>query len=172
MMQTDVLYSRITESGWIISTPCRVKGVRLRNAATGVGRVFLFDTTIAPVTATYGQSTTTVTVTKASHGLNTGDTVSIGYSLDASNKAATSGTYTITRVDANTFTIIDLNSFTVSASTACYYVTGNNRWLWVQGIASGDIYNNFELFPGQGLRAKNKVYAIVNTIISVSVFYG
>ena len=79
-MQTDVKQSRLTQTGWIVSQPCRVKGVSLRNSTAAVGRAFLFDTNTTPVTASYGQSTTTVTVTSTAHGLSTGDTVSIGYS--------------------------------------------------------------------------------------------
>jgi len=171
-MQYDVQEARLTQSGWIVSVPCRIKGVNMRNAASGVGRVFFFDTDTTPVTASYGQSGTTVTVTKTAHGLNTGDTVSIGYSLDGSNKAATCGTYTITKTGADTFTITDPNSFTVSSATVCYYVTGNNRWIFVRGVAEGDIYNNYEIIPGEGLRAKQKVYAVISNIISTSVFYG
>jgi len=171
-MQTDVLQSRLTNSGWIVQNACRVKGVSLRNAATGTGRVFLFDTNTIPVTASYGRSGTTVTVTKTAHGLQTGNTVSFGYSLDASNRAATNGSYTITVVDADTFTVTDYNTGTVTASTSCYYVTGDSRWLWVRGIADGDIYNNYELLPGQGIRAKQRVYAVISNIISTSVFYG
>ena len=171
-MQTDILQSRLTQSGWIVQSACRIKGVSLRNAATGVGRVFLFDTDTTPVTAAYGRSGYTVTVTKTAHGLQTGDTVSLGFSLDGSNRSATCGTYQITRVDADTFTLTDYNTGTVSTSTACYYVTGNNRWLWVRGLADTDIYNNYELLPGQGIRAKQKVYAVINNVISTSVFYG
>lgn len=171
-MQTDVLQSRLTNSGWIVQVPSRVKAVSLRNASSGVGRVFLFDTSTVPVTATYERAGTLVTVTKSSHGLSTGDTVSLGFSLDGSNRAATCGTYTITKLTANTFTLTDPNTGTVSASTACYYVTGDSRWLWVRGLAEGDIYNNYELLPGQGIRAKQKVYAVISNIISTSVFYG
>ena len=171
-MQTDVLQSRLTNSGWIVQGPSRVKAVSLRNASSGVGRVFLFDTSTVPVTATYERAATLVTVTKNSHGLSTGDTVSLGFSLDGSNRAATCGTYTITRLTDNTFTLTDPNTGTVSASTACYYVTGDSRWLWVRGLAEGDIYNNYELLPGQGIRAKQKVYAVISNIISTSVFYG
>ena len=103
MMQTDVKQARLTQTGWIVSQPCRVKGVSLRSNGSAVGRVFLFDTDTTPVTATYGQSTTTVTITKTAHGLNTGDTVSIGYVPDASQRTATNGTYTITKLTADTF---------------------------------------------------------------------
>jgi hypothetical protein len=171
-MQTDILQSRLTQTGFIVQGPCRVKAVSIRNAASGVARVFLFDTDTVPVTATYSQTGATVTVTESAHGLNTGDTVSIGYSLDGSNRAATNGTYTITRTGADTFTITDPNSNTVSSSTDCYYVTGNNRWIFVRGIASTDIFNNYELLPGQGIRAKQKVYAVIANAISTSVFYG
>ena len=77
-MQTDVKQSRLTQTGWIVQGPSRLKGTSLRSNGSAVGRVFLFDTDTTPVTATYGQSTTTVTITKTAHGLNTGDTVSIG----------------------------------------------------------------------------------------------
>lgn len=171
-MQTDVLQSRLTNSGWIVQGPCRVKAVSLRNAASGVGRVFLFDTDTTPVTATYERAGTLVTVTKVAHGLLTGDTVSFGFSLDGSNRAATCGTYAITKIDADSFSLTDPNTGTVSASTACYYVTGDSRWIWVRGIADGDIYNNYELIPMDGIRAKKKVYAVIANIISTSVFYG
>ena len=173
MMQTDVKYSRLTQSGWIVSGPCRVKGVGLRNASSGTGRVFLFDTDTTPVTATYAQSTTTVTVTKTAHGLNTGDTVSVGYSLDGSNHAATCGTYTITRTGADTFTITDPNSFTVNSATTCYYVTGTNRWMYVKGLSAADQYVNYELIPGEGLQARQKVYVLVlGGMQSCIVYYG
>ena len=172
-MQTDVKQSRLTQTGWIVQGPSRLKGTSLRSNGSAVGRVFLFDTDTTPVTATYGQSTTTVTITKTAHGLNTGDTVSIGYVPDASNRAATCGTYTITKTGADTFTITDPNSFTVTSSTACYYVTGTNRWIYVKGVGAADQYINYELIPGEGLRASQKVYVLVlGGMQSAIVYYG
>ena len=172
-MQTDVKQARLTQSGWIVQGPGRVKGVSLRSNGSAAGRVFLFDTTTAPVTATYGQSTTTVTITSTAHGLSTGDTVSIGYVPDASNRAATCGTYTITKTGADTFTITDPNSFTVTASTACYYVSGTNRWIYVKGVSAADQYINYELIPGEGLLARNKVYVnVLGGMQSCIVYYG
>ena len=86
MMQTDVKQARLTQTGWIVSQPCRVKGVSLRNSTAAVGRAFLFDTNTTPVTASYGQSTTTVTVSSTAHGLSNGDVVSIGYVPDGSQR--------------------------------------------------------------------------------------
>ena len=172
-MQTDVKQGRLTQTGWVVSQPCRVKGVSLRSNGSAAGRVFLFDTSTAPVTASYGQSTTTVTITSTAHGLSTGDTVSIGYVPDASNRSATCGTYTITKTGADTFTITDPNSFTVTSSTACYYVTGANRWIYVKGVGAADQYVNFELIPGEGIQSKVKMYAfILGGMQSLVVYYG
>ena len=172
-MQTDVKQARLTQTGWIVQVPCRVKGVSLRSNGSAAGRVFLFDTDTTPVTASYGQSTTTVTVTKTAHGLSTGDTVSIGYVPDGSQRAATCGTYTITKTGADTFTITDPNSFTVTSSTACYYVTGTNRWIYVKGVGAADQYINYELIPGEGLQARQKVYVLVlGGMQSAIVYYG
>ena len=172
-MQTGVKQSRLTQTGWIVQGPSRLKGTSLRSNGSAVGRVFLFDTDTTPVTATYGQSTTTVTITKTAHGLNTGDTVSIGYVPDASQRTATNGTYTITKLTADTFSITDPNSFTVTASTACYYVTGTNRFMYVKGVGAADQYVNFELIPGEGIQSKVKMYAfILGGMQSLIVYYG
>ena len=76
-------------------------------------------------TGTYSRSGTTVTVTIAAHGLTT----ATNYRVDITSGTATDGTYTITVVDANTFTYTDtvsgttsgnINVFTSSAPIAKY----------------------------------------------------
>jgi len=76
-------------------------------------------------TGTYSRSGTTVTVTITGHGLTT----STAYRVDVTSGTATDGTYTITVVDANTFTYTDsvsgttsgnINVFTSSAPIAKY----------------------------------------------------
>jgi len=62
---------------------------------------------------TYGRSGTTITVTLNGHGLATGASVV----LDFTSGGATDGTYTITVVDANTFTCIDSVSGTIATSS-------------------------------------------------------
>ena len=170
-MQTDVKQSRLTQTGWIVQGPCRIKGVSLRNSTAAVGRVFLFDTSTAPVTATYAQSTTTVTVTSTAHGLSTGDWVGIGYVPDGSQRSATCGQYQITKTGADTFTITDPNSTTVSSSTVCYYVTGSGQWLYVKGLSAADQFVNYELIPGQGIRAQQKVYTIMSSSMQSCIVY-
>ena len=76
-------------------------------------------------TGTYSRSGTTVTVTITAHGLTT----ATNYRVDCTSGTGTDGTYTITVVDANTFTYTDsvsgttsgnINVFTSSAPIAKY----------------------------------------------------
>ena len=76
-------------------------------------------------TGTYSRSGTTVTVTLTAHGLTNG----ADYRVDITSGTATDDTYTITVVDANTFTYTDtvsgttsgnINVFTSSAPIAKY----------------------------------------------------
>ena len=68
-------------------------------------------------TATYARSGTTVTVTSTNHNLNTGDVIIADFT-----GGATDGTYAITRTGANTFTLVDSASGTISAGTALTYI--------------------------------------------------
>ena len=63
-------------------------------------------------TGTYSRSGTTVTVTITAHGLTT----ATNYRVDITSGTATDGTYTITVVDANTFTYTDTVSGTTSGN--------------------------------------------------------
>ena len=62
-------------------------------------------------TGTYARSGTTVTITATSHGLSNGDQII----ADFTSGAATDGYYTIANVTANTFTVTDAASGTISA---------------------------------------------------------
>jgi hypothetical protein len=172
-MQTDVKSARLTQSGWLVSGPTRIKSISIRAGnGANTGRTSLFDTNTAPVAATYAQSGTTVTVTKVAHGLNTGDIIGITY-YPASGVSATNGNYTITRTGADTFTITDPNSNTVAGGTTCLYAPGSS-YMFFFAIASGDVYQNALLFPGEGIKASKKVYAYFDAayVFSVTVLYG
>jgi hypothetical protein len=69
----------------------------------------------SPITATYSRTGATVTVTKASHGLTSNDTVT----FRATTGTGTAGVYTITVVDTDTFTFTDPN--TGSTTGNCQY---------------------------------------------------
>ena len=168
-MQYDVKQGHLNESGFFVLGRNRVKAVSFFG---GGGTLVLFDTTSAPVSSsvTYAQSGTTVTVSKTSHGLVTGDVVGIHFDAN-SGVSATDGNYSITRVDANSFTLTDINSRTIT-STAALYVSGVNRWLLTYETHSTDEFQNAPLIPGEGVLVVNGIYAYMSAIDSAQIFYG
>jgi hypothetical protein len=171
-MQTDVLAGHLDVSGFITYPGrYRVKQITYQGSGGGNGVVEIFDTATAPITASYGRSGTLVTVAKTAHGLVTGDKVGIGYSA-ASGASGTDGNYVITRVDADSFTITDPNTGTVTPGTACRYVNSGARWLVSFGTAQSVTTPVAVLVPGEGLLARLGIYANLSNTSYVSVFYG
>lgn len=168
-MQYDVKQGHLNESGFFVLGRNRVKAVSFFG---GGGTLVLFDTTSAPVTSsvTYAQSGTTVTVSKTAHGLVTGDVVGIHFDANT-GVSATDGNYSITRVDANSFTLTDINSRTIT-STAALYVSGVNRWLLTYETHATDEFQNAPLIPGEGVLAVNGIYAYMSAIDSAQIYYG
>jgi len=168
-MQYDVKQGHLNESGFFVLGRNRVKAVSFFG---GGGTLVLFDTTSAPVSSsvTYAQSGTTVTVSKTSHGLATGDVVGIHFDSNT-GVSATDGNYSITRVDANSFTLTDINSRTIT-STAAIYVSGVNRWLLTYETHSSDEFQNSPLIPGEGVLVANGIYAYMSAIDSAQIYYG
>ena len=168
-MQYDVKQGHLNESGFFVLGRNRVKAVSFFG---GGGTLVLFDTTSAPVSSsvTYAQSGTTVTVSKTSHGLVTGDVVGIHFDSNT-GVSATDGNYSITRVDANSFTLTDINSRTIT-STAAIYVSGVNRWLMTYETHSTDEFQNAPLIPGEGVLVVNGIYAYMSAIDSAQIYYG
>ena len=172
-MQTDVVSGHIDVSGFIIPNGrYRVKHITYQGSGSGAGSVEIFDTSTAPITASYGRTGTLVTVTKSSHGLATGDRIGLGFSA-AGGVSATDGNYSITRVDANTFTLVDPNSGTVTPGTACRYVdeTGG-RWLTSFSTITGQTTTVAVLVPGEGILAAQGIYVSLVNAAFVTVFYG
>jgi hypothetical protein len=168
-MQYDVKQGHLNESGFFVLGRNRVKGVSYFG---GGGTLVLFDTTSAPVTSsvTYARTGTLVTVSKTSHGLATGDVVGIHFDSNT-GVSATDGNYSITRVDANSFTLTDINSGTIT-STAALYVSGVNRWLLTYETHSTDEFQNSPIIPGEGVLVTNGIYAYMSSIDSAQIYYG
>ena len=84
-------------------------------------KLLVATTDIDPATsdsATYGQSGTTITITKTDHGYSVGDFVVIDFTAGS----ATDGNYEIQTVpNANTFTVTASASATISSGTSCTY---------------------------------------------------
>ena len=168
-MQYDVKQAHLNSSGYLVTYPVRVKGLSYTGTATA-GYVVLFDTSSTPVSSsvTYARSGTTVTVSKTAHGLTTGTVIGIHF-LSNSGVAATDGTYSITRVDANSFTLTDINTGTIT-STAAVYAVG--KWLMTFEPTATDIFANVPFIPGEGVRVETGVYAEMSNVDSVQIFYG
>jgi hypothetical protein len=168
-MQYDVKQAHLNSSGYLTNYGTRVKGISFTGTATA-GYVTLFDASSVPVSAsvTYAQSGNTVTVTKVAHGLTTGTVIGIHF-LSNSGVSATDGTYIITRTGADTFTLTDINSRTIT-STAAVYAVG--RWILTYEAAASDTFSNAPIIPGEGIRANTSVYAEISNLDSVQIFYG
>ena len=166
-MQTDVKAAHLNNSGYAVLGPNRLKGLATVGSATA-GTLDIFDTVTVPVSATYERVGTLVTVTKSTHGLATGDVVGLSFAT-ASGNSATNGNYPITVLTSSTFTITDINTGTIAASTACSYAT---RWVVSYDIGAGDVFGNNVLLPGEGIKVVNGIYLSMSNITSSVVYYG
>ena len=83
-----------------------------------------------PTSGTYGRSGTTVTISMTGHGMTTGMVATFTFN-SGTGGAANGGTYVVTVSDANTFTITDTASGTITGSPTCsrtsYYGTSTIR---------------------------------------------
>ena len=166
-MQTDVKSGHLNNSGFVVLGRNRLKAVSMVGTATA-GTLDIFDTTTAPVAATYARSGTTITVTKTAHGLATGDVVGLTFAT-ASGTSGTNGNYVITVASSSTFTVTDINSGTIAGGTVAAYAS-----LWIASYDTGasDLFGNFALIPGEGILVKNGIYLSMSNITSANVYYG
>jgi len=168
MNQTPVKQAHLNASGFLVLGRNRVKAISFTGSATA-GYVTLFDTTVAPVTtATYGRSSTTITVSSTAHGLVTGQVIGIDFAAGTGG-TATNGNYPVTVTNANTFTITDINSGSITAGAAMVYAS---RWLMTFDAAAGDYFNNAPFIPNDGVIAVDGIYAQLSNVVAVNIFYG
>jgi hypothetical protein len=168
MNQTNVQQAHLNASGFMVLGRNRVRGISFTGSATA-GYVTLFDTTVAPVTtATYGRSGTTITVTSTAHGLATGQVIGVDFAAGTGG-TATNGNYPVTVTNANTFTITDINSGSITAGAAMVYAS---RWLMTYDVVAGDYFNNAPIIPENGVLAVNGIYAQISNLAGVNIYYG
>jgi hypothetical protein len=165
-MQYDVLSAHINVTGQMIVGRNRVKGLVITNGASA-GNLYLWDTTTAPVAATYARSSGgLITVTLNAHGLNTGDQVGLIFAAGTGGQGTT-GNYVVTRTGANTYTVQDINAGAITAGAAALQ---GPRWLTSVDIAANEVVTL--LIPGEGMLATSGVYATVTNLTGVTIFYG
>jgi hypothetical protein len=175
-MQTDVSTIHLNSTGFGYIGRTRIKGLVISSTATG-GTVTLWDSLTASVAATYEQSAYTVTITKTSHELVTGQKIGISFAT-ASGNSATNGNYVVTVLTSSTFTITDINSRTIIAGTACSYVanaTGGSSTQWHMTVDTAAAAGTTNIvFPGEGILIETGLYVGMTTtqIPSVTIFYG
>jgi len=166
-MQYDVKTSHLSGTGLMVSGRVRLKNLIYLGTGTA-GGIDLFDTLTAPVAATYARSGYTVTVTSTAHGLVTGQNIGITFSA-ASSVSAAAGNYIVTKLTADTFTITDLNTGTITGGTACIFSTGK----WLGGYNTSTGVQPFQVIvPGEGVLAQTGIYAVVTNIVFQTVTYG
>jgi len=167
MQQTDVKAGHLNNTGFVLLGRTRLKAISMVGTATA-GTLDVFDTTTAPVSATYARTAAVITVTKVAHGLVTGDVVGLAFAT-ASGTSGTNGNYSITRTGADTFTVTDINSGTIAGGTVALYST---LWVASYDIGAGDLFGNFALIPGEGILIKNGIYFNMTNITSANIYYG
>jgi hypothetical protein len=168
MNQTPVKQAHINASGFLILGRNRVKAISFTGSATA-GYVSLFDTTVAPVTtATYGRSGTTITVSSTGHGLVTGQVIGFDWAAGTGG-TATNGNYPVTVTNANTFTVTDINSGSITAGAALVYAS---RWILTYDVAANDSYNNSPFIPDDGVIVYDGIYAQMSNVVACNIYYG
>ncbi len=164
------------ESGFVELGRHRLKEFCLVGTSSA-GSLDVFDTEIVPTAATYAQSGTTVTVTKSSHGLATGDIVGISFT-SGTGGTAQPGNYEITVASSSTFTVTMLNSDTITGTPACSYVSytpGANavarRWIMSKNTSASDTFANVFQVPSGGFLVRNGIYFSISNLLTADVFY-
>ena len=175
-MQYDVSTIHLNSTGFGYIGRTRVKGLVISSTSTG-GTVTIYDSLTASTSATYEQAANTVTITKSAHGLVDGQRIGISFAA-ASGNSATNGNYAVTVLTSSTFTITDINSRTIAASTACSYVSnpvGGSSTQWHMTIDTAAAAGTTNVvFPGEGILIETGLYVAMTAtqIPAVTIFYG
>ena len=134
----------------------------ISNAGSFVGQSM--DSAAGKQTATYARSSTTITITLNGHGISVGDKIV----FDATAGGGTSGTYTVATVpNANTFTITDTVSGTVSSSACTFNIAGVNNGYGESGDFAGSCGLIFQKEAAGVVEAIGPQVQVTNGDISV-----
>ena len=164
-MQYDVKSVHLSATGVAVAYRTRIKGAIVSANASAATRntVFANNTTQS---GTYGRSTNTVTVTITDHGLATGDRVWLDFSAGTGG-TATDNVYSVTVTNANTFTVTDSASGTITGSPAVV--------MYAEILLEADSYNPTAfnvIVPGEGIVANDGIFVGLVANVTATVFYG
>lgn len=164
-MQYDVKSMHMSASGVAVNYRVRLKGAIVSANASAATRNTVFANNVTQ-TGTYGRSTNTVTVTITNHGLATGDRVWLVFAAGTGG-TATTNVYAVTVTNANTFTVTDTASGSITGSPA---VT-----MYADILLEADSYNPTAfnvIIPGEGILASNGIYVGLVANVTTTLFYG
>ena len=161
-MQYDVKSYHNTVSGVAVPFRTRLKGVIISPQSSTTFNVSFCDNVAQTGTYARVSPSTTLTVTIANHGLVNNQRVV----LEFTTGTAVSDTYTVTVVDANTFTVTTVASTSTSGNVTMYATI-----LTELDCSTGTSF--YTLLPGEGIIAQTGIYTFIPVAtITTTIFYG
>lgn len=167
-MQYDVKSSHASASGQVVNYEVRLKSITVTSGTSSAREIALVDSTTAIAgtwdrpAGTPGPITVTVT-TSTNHGLTSGDRVAINFS----GSLMRDGVYVVTVTGDTTFTVESLT--TGAASGTCSIFTEDNIFLEVDTFSTVGLPI---LIPGEGIRCRNGIYAVLGASVTATLYYG
>lgn len=160
-MQYDVSSDYVTGPGKLItSNRTRLKGFTVTSLTVSARNMAVCEPTTKK-SGTYSQTALVLTATIVAHGLVNGQRVF----LEILTGASRAGVYSITYVDADTFTVAVLPSQSTSGNVNMYPGL----------IVEIDTFSTVGLpirIPGEGILCPNGFFVGVGSSVTTSVFYG
>ena len=158
-MQYDVKAIHQSASGTAVSYATRLKGITITPGTIGFRNIGIADPTVSK-SGTYSQTTTTITVTIAGHGLVNGQRVFLDFTTGTSRDAVFE------------VTVTNANVFTVTSTTAS---TSGNVTMYTTILLEVDTFTTVGLpikIPGEGIYCPNGIYVGLGSSVTATVFYG
>ena len=158
-MQYDVKAIHQSASGTAVSYATRLKGITVTSGTSSIRNMAIADPTVSK-SGTYSQTTTTITVTIAGHGLVNGQRVFLDFTTGVSRDAV----FAVTVTNANVFTV---TSTTASA-------TGNVT-MYTTLLLELDTFSTVGLpvrIPGEGIYCPNGIYVGLGNSVTATIYYG
>ena len=158
-MQYDVKSAHQTASGTAVSYATRLKGITVTSGTASARNIGIADPTVSK-SGTYSQTTTTITVTIAGHGLVNGQRVFLDFTTGTSRDAVFA------------VTVTNANVFTVTSTTAS---TSGNVTMYTTILLEVDTFTTVGLpieIPGEGIYCPNGIYVGLGSSVTATVFYG
>jgi hypothetical protein len=158
-MQYDVKAIHQSASGTAVNYATRLKAITITPGTIGFRNIGIADPTVSK-SGTYSQTTTTITVTIAGHGLVNGQRVFLDFTSGTSRDAV----FEVAVTNANVFTV---TSTTASA-------TGNVT-MYTTILMEVDTFTTVGLpikVPGEGIYCPNGIYVGLGSSVTATVFYG